>query len=143
MEDIPKNYDNPNYYASLVIFQKSKNIVLRSVHSPMWLLWLCFYPNTIIYINIHWFITCKGNIINNQNSSQNCISDLRIHELFSHYSTWNLWLMHFGILKHTNGWIQFLIFYILHYKTTPFQDLEQIGKQDLFTSQMNVLINLL
>jgi hypothetical protein len=28
-----KNYDNPNYYASLVIFQTYKNVVLRSVHS--------------------------------------------------------------------------------------------------------------
>jgi len=31
-------YDNPNYYASLVIFQTYKNIVLRSVHSLGWLL---------------------------------------------------------------------------------------------------------
>jgi hypothetical protein len=38
------NYDNPNYYASLVIFQTYKNIVLRNVHSLEWLLWLCFYP---------------------------------------------------------------------------------------------------
>jgi hypothetical protein len=38
------NYDNPNYYASLVIFQTYKNIVLRSVYSLEWLLWLCFYP---------------------------------------------------------------------------------------------------
>jgi hypothetical protein len=28
-----KNYDNPNYYASLVIFQTYKNAVLRNVHS--------------------------------------------------------------------------------------------------------------
>jgi len=27
-----KNYDNPNYYASVVIFQTYKNAVLRSVH---------------------------------------------------------------------------------------------------------------
>jgi len=27
-----KNYDNPNYYTSLVIFQTYKNVVLRSVH---------------------------------------------------------------------------------------------------------------
>jgi hypothetical protein len=27
------NYDNPNYYVSLVIFQTYKNAVLRSVHS--------------------------------------------------------------------------------------------------------------
>jgi hypothetical protein len=39
-----KFYDNPNYYASLVIFQTYKNVVLRSVHSLGWLLWLCFYP---------------------------------------------------------------------------------------------------
>jgi hypothetical protein len=25
-------YDNPNYYASLVIFQTYKNVVLRNVH---------------------------------------------------------------------------------------------------------------
>jgi hypothetical protein len=29
----PKNYDNPNYCASLVIFQTYKNVVLKSVHS--------------------------------------------------------------------------------------------------------------
>jgi hypothetical protein len=34
----PKNYDNPNYYASLVIFQTYKNVALRSVHSFGWLL---------------------------------------------------------------------------------------------------------
>ncbi len=28
-----KFYDNPNYYASLVIFQTYNNIVLRNVHS--------------------------------------------------------------------------------------------------------------
>jgi hypothetical protein len=37
-EKIPKIYDNPNYYASLVIFQTYKNVVLRSVHSLGWLL---------------------------------------------------------------------------------------------------------
>jgi hypothetical protein len=31
-------YDNPNYYASLVIFQTYKNAVLRSVHTLGWLL---------------------------------------------------------------------------------------------------------
>jgi hypothetical protein len=31
-------YDNPNYYASLVIFQRYKNVVLRNVHSLGWLL---------------------------------------------------------------------------------------------------------
>jgi hypothetical protein len=33
-----KNYDNPNYYASLVIFQTYKNAILRNVHSLRWLL---------------------------------------------------------------------------------------------------------
>jgi hypothetical protein len=33
-----KNYDNPNYYVSLVIFQTYKNVVLISVHSFGWLL---------------------------------------------------------------------------------------------------------
>jgi hypothetical protein len=28
----PKSYDNPKYYASLVIFQTYKTVVLRSVH---------------------------------------------------------------------------------------------------------------
>jgi hypothetical protein len=28
-----KHYDNPNYYASLVIFQTYKNAILKSVHS--------------------------------------------------------------------------------------------------------------
>jgi len=42
-----QNYDNPNYYASLVIFQTYKNVVLRNAHSLGWLLWLCFYPITI------------------------------------------------------------------------------------------------
>jgi hypothetical protein len=32
------NYDNPNYYSSLVIFQRYKNAVLRNVHSLGWLL---------------------------------------------------------------------------------------------------------
>jgi hypothetical protein len=31
-------YDNPNYYASLVIFQTYKIIVSRNVHSLGWLL---------------------------------------------------------------------------------------------------------
>jgi hypothetical protein len=31
-------YENPNYYASLVIFQTYKNAVLRNVHSLEWLL---------------------------------------------------------------------------------------------------------
>jgi len=33
MENIPKIYDNPNYYASLVIFQTFKNAILKNVHS--------------------------------------------------------------------------------------------------------------
>jgi hypothetical protein len=33
-----KIYDNPNYFASLVIFQTYKNVVLRSVHSLGWFL---------------------------------------------------------------------------------------------------------
>jgi hypothetical protein len=33
-----KNYDNPNYYVSLVIFQTYKNAVLKNVHSLGWLL---------------------------------------------------------------------------------------------------------
>jgi hypothetical protein len=28
-----RNYDNPNYYASLVIFQTYKNAILKNVHS--------------------------------------------------------------------------------------------------------------
>jgi hypothetical protein len=33
-----ENYNNPNYYASLVIFQMYKNVILNSVHSLGWLL---------------------------------------------------------------------------------------------------------
>jgi hypothetical protein len=33
-----KNYDNPNYYASLVIFETHKNLVLRNVNSIGWFL---------------------------------------------------------------------------------------------------------
>jgi hypothetical protein len=33
-----KIYDNPNYYASLVIFQTYKNAILRNVHSLGWFL---------------------------------------------------------------------------------------------------------
>jgi hypothetical protein len=29
--------ENPNYYASLVVFQTNKNVVLRNVHSLGWL----------------------------------------------------------------------------------------------------------
>jgi len=44
-----KQYDNPKYYASFVIFHTYKNIVLRSVHSLEWLLWLWFYPYWYCY----------------------------------------------------------------------------------------------
>jgi hypothetical protein len=43
-----KNYDNPKYYVSLMIFQTYKNIVLMNVHSLGWHFWLCFYPNVDI-----------------------------------------------------------------------------------------------
>jgi hypothetical protein len=33
-----KNYDNPKYYASFMIFQTYKNVVLKNVHSFGWLL---------------------------------------------------------------------------------------------------------
>jgi hypothetical protein len=33
MENIPKKYDNQNYYVSLMIFRTYKNVILRSVHS--------------------------------------------------------------------------------------------------------------
>jgi hypothetical protein len=33
-----KNYDNPNYYVALMIFQTYKNAILRGVHSLGWLL---------------------------------------------------------------------------------------------------------
>jgi hypothetical protein len=39
-----KNYDNPNYYASLMIFQTYKNVVLNNVHSLGWLLLIVFLP---------------------------------------------------------------------------------------------------
>ncbi len=35
-------YDNPNYYDSFMIFQTYKMVVLKSVHSLGWLLWLWF-----------------------------------------------------------------------------------------------------
>jgi hypothetical protein len=35
-----KIYDNPNYYASLEIFQTYKNAISRNVHSLGWLLLL-------------------------------------------------------------------------------------------------------
>jgi hypothetical protein len=33
-----KNYDNPNYYASFMIFQRYKNAILRVFHSFGWFL---------------------------------------------------------------------------------------------------------
>ncbi len=39
-----KIYENSSYYASLVIFQTYKRVILKSVHSLGWLLWLHFYP---------------------------------------------------------------------------------------------------
>jgi hypothetical protein len=47
-------YDNLNYYVSLVIFQTYKNVVLKSVHSLGWLLWLCFYPNRWWFVQRFW-----------------------------------------------------------------------------------------
>jgi len=41
-------YDNPNRYVSLVIFQTYKKLVLKSVHSLGWFLWLCFYPRILV-----------------------------------------------------------------------------------------------
>jgi hypothetical protein len=38
----PKNFDNPNYYASLVLFQTYKNV--KNVRSFEWFLWLYFSP---------------------------------------------------------------------------------------------------
>ncbi len=47
-----KNYDNSNYYASLVIFQTYKNAILKSVHSLGWLLLLWFYLAVILNYTI-------------------------------------------------------------------------------------------
>jgi hypothetical protein len=38
-----KNYNNPKYYASFIIFQTSKNVILKNVHSLGCFLWLYFY----------------------------------------------------------------------------------------------------
>ncbi len=51
-----KYYDNPNYYASLVIFQTYKNVILKNVHSLEWLFWLCFYPLAFAFNNFSFFI---------------------------------------------------------------------------------------
>jgi len=51
-----KIYDNPNYYISLMIFQTHKNVVLRSVHSLGWFLWLWFYLSNSSSILISKFI---------------------------------------------------------------------------------------
>ncbi len=47
-----KNYDNPNYYVSLVIFQTYKNAILRIVYSLGWLLWLWFYPILLCHLEV-------------------------------------------------------------------------------------------
>jgi hypothetical protein len=47
-----KHYDNPNYYASFVIFQTYKNAILRSFHSLGWLLSLWFYPPAIFFYQL-------------------------------------------------------------------------------------------
>jgi hypothetical protein len=39
-----KNYDSPNYYVSLMIFQTYKNVVLNNVYSLGWLLLIVFLP---------------------------------------------------------------------------------------------------
>ncbi len=53
MENIPPKNENPNYYALFVIFQTYKNVVLKSVHLLGWLLWLCFYPITMLFMNVY------------------------------------------------------------------------------------------
>ncbi len=65
------NYDNPNYYAWLVIFQTYKNAILRSVHSLGWLLWLCSYPwgNSSIYENFP-FLQAKTRKLQRKNFLQ-------------------------------------------------------------------------
>jgi hypothetical protein len=51
-----KNYDNPNYHVSCVIFQTYKNAILMNVHSLGWLLWLCFYIGAPF--KVHKFYFC-------------------------------------------------------------------------------------
>jgi hypothetical protein len=50
-----KNYDNPNYYVSLLIFQTYKNAILKSVYLLGWFLWLWFYPWYNKILNKHFF----------------------------------------------------------------------------------------
>jgi hypothetical protein len=58
-----KNYDNPNYYASLVIFQTYKNVVLRIVHSIFgWLYLLCFYSYVIFKEKFNLELKMKENV---------------------------------------------------------------------------------
>jgi hypothetical protein len=54
------NYDNANYYASLVIFRTYKNVVSKNVHSLGWLFWPCFYPIALICLK-PWFLTLTPN----------------------------------------------------------------------------------
>jgi hypothetical protein len=60
-----KNYDNPNYYASLVIFQTYKNIILKNVHSLGWLLWLWFYPMVKMFLDLspYYFTTLLSQMV--------------------------------------------------------------------------------
>jgi hypothetical protein len=56
-----KCYENLNYYASLVIFQTHRNVVLKSVHSLGWLFWLWVYPIVIVldcFMPIDKMVTC-------------------------------------------------------------------------------------
>jgi hypothetical protein len=55
-----KNYDNPNYFVSLMIFQTCKNTILRSVHSLGWLVWLWFYPCHNFWIQDFFSKSCKS-----------------------------------------------------------------------------------
>jgi len=52
-----KDYENPNYYASLMIFQTYKNAILRNVHLLGQLLWFWFYPGYNKILNKH-FLKC-------------------------------------------------------------------------------------
>jgi len=36
-------YENPNYYAFIMIFQIYRNVVLKIVHALGWFISLCFY----------------------------------------------------------------------------------------------------
>ncbi len=74
-----KHYDNPNYYVSLVIFQTCKNVVLRSVHSLGWLLWMCFSPRKCFVFKRRKkecvdLMSSRSMVINMPNSSRNKFS---------------------------------------------------------------------